>query len=59
MRDVRQYKLLLLFVFQRFTGHATEVFRMLHIPSSTDDLASIENSYFLSAAANDRLVNAW
>ncbi|XP_060593577.1 WD repeat-containing protein 43-like [Ruditapes philippinarum] len=41
---------------KRFTGHATEVFKLLHVPTSPD---SLENSYFLSAAANDRLVNAW
>ena len=40
---------------QTFTGHATEVRRLLHIPVGD----SIEHSYFLSAAVNDRVVNAW
>ena len=45
--------------FQIFTGHATEVFKMLHIPTCKEDLVSIDNTYFISAAVNDRLVNAW
>ncbi|WAR18507.1 WDR43-like protein [Mya arenaria] len=42
-------------ILKTFTGHATEVFRLLHVPVGE----SIEKSYFLSEAINDRLVNAW
>jgi len=44
-----------LILFQTFTGHATEVFQLVHIPVEE----SIEQSYFLSAARGDRLINAW
>ncbi|KAL4237474.1 WD repeat-containing protein 43 [Mactra antiquata] len=44
-------------VIQTFTGHSYEVFKMLHVPSQSG--SSIEKSYFLSAAVNDRIVNAW
>lgn len=45
---------------QKFTGHATEVFRLLPVLSSPSELPdSPEGVYFLSAALNDRLVNVW
>lgn len=45
---------------QKFTGHATEVFRLLPILSSPTELPETpEGAYFLSAALNDRLVNVW
>ena len=52
-----------LWLFQKFTGHSTEVFRLLPVlkPSVGDDGESDPYfcSYFLSAAVNDRVINAW
>ncbi|ESP04564.1 hypothetical protein LOTGIDRAFT_63496, partial [Lottia gigantea] len=45
-----------------FTGHATEVLRLLPIPigtSSNSMNGETSDFYFLSAALNDRTVNAW
>ncbi|XP_076100373.1 WD repeat-containing protein 43-like [Mytilus galloprovincialis] len=42
-----------------FTGHKTEIFRLLPLPLSADASDSPENMYFLSAAQNDRIINAW
>ncbi|KAK6177405.1 hypothetical protein SNE40_015512 [Patella caerulea] len=45
-----------------FTGHATEVFRLIPIPFCANGSAingSHTDFYFLSAALNDRTVNAW
>ncbi|KAL8586305.1 hypothetical protein ACOMHN_058685 [Nucella lapillus] len=46
-------------VVQKFTGHATEVFRLLPVPSSGAEGGQSDGSYFVSAAANDKIVNAW
>lgn len=42
-------------VLKTFMGHASEVIRL--IPLKNDD--KFENSYFLSAAVGDRVINAW
>ncbi|XP_013780540.1 WD repeat-containing protein 43-like [Limulus polyphemus] len=44
-------------VIKKFTGHATEVLRL--IPVVFPGESSLEGSYFVSIAANDRLINAW
>ncbi|XP_046551150.1 WD repeat-containing protein 43-like [Haliotis rubra] len=44
-----------------FTGHATEVFRLISVPligETAPKPNSAEHSYFLSAARNDRVINA-
>ncbi|KAL8586304.1 hypothetical protein ACOMHN_058684 [Nucella lapillus] len=46
-------------VIQKFTGHATEVFRLLPVPSSGAEDGQSDGSYFVSAAANDKIINAW
>ncbi|KAI0215238.1 WD repeat-containing protein 43 [Lamellibrachia satsuma] len=50
-------------VVRTFTGHATEVFRMISVrhtlEEAGDSTAQVEGTYFLSAAINDRLINAW
>ncbi|KAK3599161.1 hypothetical protein CHS0354_040999 [Potamilus streckersoni] len=50
-------------IVKTFTGHATEVTRLIHISPGLEteesETQSIESTYFLSAAANDRLVSAW
>ncbi|KAH3852349.1 hypothetical protein DPMN_094855 [Dreissena polymorpha] len=56
-RTIKLWDLANKHLLKTFTGHATEVFRMVHIPGGVND--NVENSYFLSAAMNDRLVNAW
>jgi hypothetical protein len=49
------------FFSQKFTGHSTEVFKLLAVPQSpvNSDNSQTQCSYFLSAAINDRVVNAW
>ena len=63
------------FPFQQFTCHASDVFSMLTIAAHSkengsvkengaeddddDDHHEVEGMYFLSAAAGDRLINAW
>ncbi|RWS02222.1 WD repeat-containing protein 43-like protein [Dinothrombium tinctorium] len=42
---------------QKFTGHATEVWKLLAINSQ--DLELQKNGYFLSAALGDRVISAW
>ncbi|XP_041353730.1 WD repeat-containing protein 43-like [Gigantopelta aegis] len=47
---------------QTFTGHSTEISRLLSIPQSSDGHTlsdAADGHYFLSTALNDRLVNAW
>ncbi|XP_060063671.1 WD repeat-containing protein 43-like [Ylistrum balloti] len=45
---------------KKFTGHATDVFRLIPVPFSMNlNGDSIDSLYFLSAAVNDRIVNAW
>ena len=55
------------FLFQIFSGHATEIMQLLPVPNYLDAVAfdnswsktSISSSYFLSAAYGDRLIHAW
>lgn len=42
-----------------FTGHKTEVFSLSPIHHTARSTESPENMYFISAARNDRTVNAW
>ncbi|XP_062597839.1 WD repeat-containing protein 43-like [Saccostrea cucullata] len=59
-RSIKLWDLETYSVLKKFTGHATEVFRLLPIlPSRTELPESPEGTYFLSAALNDRLVNVW
>ncbi|OWF41846.1 WD repeat-containing protein 43-like [Mizuhopecten yessoensis] len=45
---------------KRFTGHATEVFRLIPVPFTLiSNGDSVDSLYFLSGAVNDRIVNAW
>ncbi|XP_069117175.1 WD repeat-containing protein 43-like [Argopecten irradians] len=45
---------------KRFTGHSTEVFRLLPVPFTMNfNGDSVDSLYFLSAAVNDRILNAW
>ncbi|XP_046371992.2 WD repeat-containing protein 43-like [Haliotis rufescens] len=49
-------------VLKSFTGHATEVFRLISVPligETPPNPNSAEHSYFLSAARSDRVINAW
>ena len=55
------------FLFQTFSGHATEIIQLLPVPNYLGAAASanggsnvsIFSSYFLSAATSDRLIHAW
>lgn len=59
-RSIKLWDLETYSVLKKFTGHATEVFRLLPILSNPTELPdSPEGVYFLSAALNDRLVNVW
>ncbi|XP_056022071.1 WD repeat-containing protein 43-like [Ostrea edulis] len=59
-RSIKLWDLETYSVLKKFTGHATEVFRLLPILSSPTELPETpEGAYFLSAALNDRLVNVW
>ncbi|RWS27075.1 WD repeat-containing protein 43-like protein [Leptotrombidium deliense] len=44
-------------VLRKFTGHANEVWKLLPIISSDSELQS--SGYFISAAAGERVLNAW
>lgn len=45
-------------VIKNFTGHATEVFKLLTIPHIQNPGPS-QSCYFLSAAVSDRIINLW
>lgn len=44
-------------VIKQFTGHATEIFRLL--PVRFSNFSSAEGTYFFSAAKNDRVISTW
>ncbi|XP_064600554.1 WD repeat-containing protein 43-like isoform X2 [Liolophura sinensis] len=61
-RSIKLWNLSTKTVVQTFTGHSTEVFRLLPVPkllTADGDSSAIDSSYFLSAALNDRLINVW
>ncbi|XP_076442645.1 WD repeat-containing protein 43-like [Babylonia areolata] len=63
-RGIKMWDLTSRKIIQKFTGHSTEVFRLIPVllqSSGTDDTEGETTvcSYFLSAAVNDRVINAW
>ncbi|KAK7103270.1 WD repeat-containing protein 43-like [Littorina saxatilis] len=60
-RVIKMWDLATRTLIQKFTGHSTEVFRLLPVlkSSSEGNDDGDQCSYFLSSAANDRVVNAW
>ena len=66
-RQIKLWDLDKLVVENTFTGHATEVVKLVEVPSSrtaelnnTDTVAgSVDGSYFASMAVGDRHVNIW
>jgi hypothetical protein len=44
-------------ILRHFSGHASEVHLLKHV--RLPDTDEVYNSYFLSSAVGDRLVNAW
>ncbi|KAK3094081.1 hypothetical protein FSP39_023991 [Pinctada imbricata] len=58
-RSIKLWNLQTYQVLKKFTGHSSEIFKLLPLPLSADMSDSVEGSYFLTAALSDRLVNAW
>lgn len=55
-RRKKSFILFFLFIyFQTFTGHASEVFRLIPLKN----VEETQNCYFVSAAVGDRVINAW
>jgi hypothetical protein len=42
-----------------FTGHSNEIFKLLYLDLTSSNVNKKSNSYFISAASNDRILNAW